>query len=149
MKHRITIEIISSLLIVLFVYTACSKLLEYRLFRSQLENAPFINKAAPVISWLLPAAELLTAAELTITATRKAGLYSSFFLLLFFTAYIALMLFSNVHLPCTCGGVIKSLSWKQHLVFNIFFLSIAAVGIAIGNKKTNQLPIKYLRKKRE
>jgi hypothetical protein len=42
------------------------------------------------------------------------------------------------HLPCSCGGVIKKLTWPQHLAFNIFFLLIAMTGIILQRKHTRK-----------
>jgi phage shock protein PspC (stress-responsive transcriptional regulator) len=47
------------------------------------------------------------------------------------SAYILLMLISDERLPCSCGGVLQQLSWKQHLIFNLFFLLLAVVGIVL------------------
>jgi hypothetical protein len=52
-----------------------------------------------------------------------------------FTGYIGFMLLSNIELPCSCGGVISSLSWKNHLVFNILFLLLASVGYYLSRPR--------------
>ena len=135
MKQKITIEIICSLLILLFVYAAVSKLLNYPLFLSQLRASPFLSPLASIISWLVPTLELMIALLLTVMVTRTIGLFTSFILLLLFTLYIAAMFFSGSHLPCTCGGVIQSLSWKEHLAFNLFFIALSIAGIVLEKKE--------------
>jgi len=42
------------------------------------------------------------------------------------------------HLPCSCGGVIRELSWRDHLFFNVCFTVLAAVGISV-EKKQNKI----------
>ena len=135
MKQKVTIEIISFLLILLFVYAAFSKLLEYDSFKIQLVNSPFLKPVSGIIVWLVPAIELIIAVMLTVTYTRKKGLYVSFILLLIFTLYIAGMLLSGINLPCSCGGILQQLTWKQHLLFNLFFIILAFVGIVMERKE--------------
>ncbi|HEU5051887.1 MAG TPA: MauE/DoxX family redox-associated membrane protein [Hanamia sp.] len=135
MKHKVIIEIISFLLTLLFVYAAAAKFLDVTNFRHQLSLSPFIGGFAGTIAIVLPLVELATAALLTIKNTRFYGLLASLLLLMLFTGYIAAMLLSGVHLPCSCGGVISSLSWKEHLIFNLFFLAITIVAFVTENKE--------------
>jgi hypothetical protein len=135
MKQKITIEIICSLLVLLFIYAALSKILEYNTFKIQLANSPFLKPFAEIIGWLIPTTELIIAGMLTVKHTRKKGLSASFILLLIFSLYIAGMLLSGINLPCSCGGVIQQLTWKQHLLFNLFFIILAFVGIVMERKE--------------
>jgi hypothetical protein len=134
MKRRVIVEIISSLLIILFVYTALSKVFDHDTFRSQLGKSPFITSFASTIAWALPAAELLLALLLALPDTRLLGLYVSLFTMTLFTAYIYAMLHFSYYIPCSCGGVISEMSWNQHMVFNLFFVAISIVGILIESK---------------
>src|SRR5262245_13181963 len=106
MKRNLIIEIISSLLILLFVYTAISKLLDYDTFKVQLGKSPFINSFAGIVAWALPAGEIIVALALAFKKTRLLGLYVSLFLMTMFTAYIYAMLHYSYYLPCSCGGVL-------------------------------------------
>jgi hypothetical protein len=135
MKQKVTIEIICFLLILLFVYAAFSKLIEFNTFKIQLNNSPFLKPFSEFIFWFIPIIELIVAALLTVKHTRKRGLFASFILLLIFSLYIAGMLLSTEHLPCSCGGIIQQLSWKQHLLFNLFFLLLALIGIVLDRKQ--------------
>ena len=137
MKKGTTIEIICGLLILLFVYTAVSKLLAYGSFVSVLNQSPLVQGRATVIGWLLPLVELGVSLLLFLPSTKELGLYISFALLLLFSAYIAYMLLFAPHLPCSCGGVISRLSWKQHLVFNAFFIVVAFAGIILFKKENS------------
>lgn len=135
MKKSTTIEIICGLLILLFVYTAISKLLSYKYFVAVLDQSPLIQGKAGVIGWLLPGVEVCVSLLLLLPSTKELGLYLSFGLMVLFTAYIAYMVMFTPHLPCSCGGVIKQLSWKQHLIFNAFFILIASIGIWLFHKE--------------
>ena len=134
MKQKVAIEIISSLLILLFVYAASSKLIDYNEFKVQLKNSGWLSPFAGIIAWLIPAIELVISLILMVKDTRVVGLYASLILLIIFTIYISGMLLSGQHLPCSCGGVIQSLSWKQHLLFNSFFIILSSSGIVLERK---------------
>lgn len=149
MKQDTAIQIICTLLILLFVYAGVSKLLGYAEFRMQLGRAPFIASYAGIIAWLVPTIELVIVAMLTIMRTRKMGLYASLILMIIFTGYIAGMLLSGTHLPCSCGGVINGLSWGQHLMFNIFFILLSITGIALVKMENKLMTLKIFRANKE
>lgn len=128
-KKSIIPEIISALFILLFVYTATTKLIEHESFRAVLGESPLIGKKANILSWLLPILELFTAALLFIPSFRKWGFTSALILMLIFTFYISYMILFASDLPCSCGGVISRITWPQHLVFNIFFTALAAIAL--------------------
>lgn len=122
-------DIICGLLILLFAYTAFSKLLAFGKFRSVLKEAPFIANYAAVIAVLIPAVELMIVLLLLLPRARKTGLVAAASLLLVFTAYLAFMILTDPNLPCSCGGVVQQLSWKQHIAFNIFFIVLGITAI--------------------
>jgi hypothetical protein len=135
MKKRIP-DIICGLLILLFAYTAFSKLLAVGKFRSVLKEAPFIGNFATVMAVLIPGVELTIILLLLLPGARKTGLVAATSLLVVFTAYLAFMILTDPNLPCSCGGVIQQLSWKQHIAFNIFFI---ALGITATYFQSNGL----------
>lgn len=132
--------ICSALLILLFTYTAVSKLSDYTHFVRVLGESPLIHKGADIIGWLLPVTELVIVLLLFFPATRKAGFVFSFYLLVLFTLYLIYMLLFAADLPCSCGGVISKMSWKQHVWFNVFFICVSIAGIYA------QKDIKFLRR---
>lgn len=131
MRKTVIIESISLILVLLFTYTAVSKILEHDLFAIVLSEAPAIGKYATLISWLLPAAEILVVILLLVPSLRLTGLFASLFLLLVFTMYLLWMVVFRINLPCNCGGVLKALSWKQHIFFNLFFIVLSACCIIL------------------
>jgi hypothetical protein len=63
------------------------------------------------------------------------GLYASLVLMLAFTIYTAaVLLHAFKYVPCSCGGVIRKLTWPQHLVFNLFFVGISVAAIILLKK---------------
>ncbi|MDF2189601.1 MauE/DoxX family redox-associated membrane protein [Paraflavitalea sp. CAU 1676] len=135
MKRKVVIEILSSLLILLFVYTGVSKWLDFTKFVGQMNNQPFPDWLTPVIVWTLPAIEIIISIFLMFDRTQVIGFIASFILMLLFTLYTALVLLKVFgRVPCSCGGVIENLSWEQHLVFNLFFVGVALAGIFLKRK---------------
>jgi hypothetical protein len=132
MKKSQPVEIISTTLILLFVYTAISKFLSLDHFEDVLWQAPLIGNGAGVVARAVPLTELAIALLLFFPGTRLKGLYASFGLLVLFTGYLIFMILSDSTLPCQCGGVISSLSWMQHIFFNLFFIGITWWGIRSG-----------------
>jgi hypothetical protein len=135
-KDLIT-EIICSLLIILFIYSSLSKWWAFDRFAVQLSKSPFITSFYLLVAWSIPAAEIVIALLLAIKSTRLAGLYSSFFLMSLFTAYLVVMLHFSYYIPCSCGGVLEYLSWEQHIVFNAFFTVIAAAGVLLEHNHSS------------
>ncbi|MDX9774115.1 MAG: MauE/DoxX family redox-associated membrane protein [Bacteroidales bacterium] len=134
-KHgHVIVQIISYLYIILFVYTAISKLLDFNDFRTQLGQSPVFAAIAELVSYIVIIAELLIAVLLAFDRTRKTGLVFAFTLMVMFTAYIIIILNFATFIPCSCGGFIESLSWTEHLIFNMAFILLALVAIYLSVK---------------
>lgn len=121
--------ITSSILILLYSYTAISKFAAYAIFEDSLRRSPLIDQGADTIAWLLPAAELIVVLLLFFERTRRAGFYASLLLLVLFTLYLLYMVLFVADLPCSCGGVLRRLSWQQHVWFNLFFIAVNVLGL--------------------
>lgn len=129
----ILIEIISTLLILLFVYSSISKLLEFENFQVQLGQSPLLSAYTNFISYAVLIVELAIALLLAIPKTRYIGLVTSFGLMVMFTVYIIVILNYSSFIPCSCGGILEKLGWKEHLIFNIVFTLLAAIAIILTN----------------
>ena len=128
-------SIITTLLILLWVYAATSKLVDYDKSRSQILNQVFPVWISKILVWAVPATELIIAGLLLFPKTLKFGMYASLYLLTFFTLYIALIMTGIFgRIPCSCGGVLEDLSWSQHLIFNLFFLALTLIAIIYQSK---------------
>lgn len=142
MRYKTLIEILSSLFILLFVYTAVSKWIDHRSFQNTIQQSPLIGSFAGVVAWALPLLELGISGLLFFESKRKAGFYAAGSLLIILTGYIGYMLLFSPHLPCSCGGVIKYLSWSEHLVFNVLWILLSLLGIVLSesdNRKGSQM----------
>jgi len=126
--------VLTCMLILLFSYTAIDKLMNVQQNAIVLSNMPYITHVASYLAIIIPVLELLTVLLLIIPKTNFAGLYCSLLLMGAFTVYLVAMLTTNNNLPCTCGGVLEKMSWKQHVVFNIIVLALIIPGIFLKSK---------------
>ena len=134
MKKKIALEIICFLFILLFTYAAATKLIDYQKFTVQIGQSPLLTDFAGVLAWAVPGVELLIAGMLAITRLRLVGLYASFSLMVMFTAYIIAILQFSKDIPCSCGGVLESMGWTEHLIFNIGFVLLGLGGIILHSR---------------
>lgn len=130
MKKNLVIEICSGLLVLLWVYASLAKLADTTAFLRELKNQVFPKETLQLLFYLIPISELLVAGLLILKRTRTYGLLFSLVLMLIFTAYIILILYGYYdRVPCSCGGVLSTLGWRSHLIFNLFFTAVAAIGL--------------------
>jgi len=134
--HKKTIlECCTFILVLVFIYTGCSKLWDQHNFTAQLGLFIPVPMLVTIIAWAVPVAEIIIAIGLIIQASRLIALYAYLYLCIIFTAYIIFLLFSSNALPCSCGGVVAALSWKQHLVFNGALILLCIACIRIENER--------------
>jgi hypothetical protein len=127
--QKLTVEITSFLFILLWVYAGVSKLIDYEQFKVQLGKSPLVTEFATSVAVGLPITELVIATLLVPIRTRIFGLYCSLFLMMAFTVYLIAILNFSYYIPCSCGGILSGLGWKEHVVFNLFFVALAIVAI--------------------
>jgi uncharacterized membrane protein YphA (DoxX/SURF4 family) len=127
-KDRV-ITIISYLFILLFIYAAVSKILEFKNFQAQLGQSPLLSAFTGFISYAVLTVEIIIAIALSIPKVRLFGLYAAFLIMVMFTAYIVVILNYSSFIPCSCGGILEKMEWKGHLFFNIGFCILAVFGI--------------------
>lgn len=123
------------ILALLWIYAAISKLVDWDHFKWEMHNQVLPDFFKNWLVVLLPMAELAVAAMLFIERTTSAAIWLSFFMLSFFTVYITLIVghaFSYV--PCSCGGILSSLSWTEHLLFNLVFIALTLTIIITDRK---------------
>jgi uncharacterized membrane protein YphA (DoxX/SURF4 family) len=138
MKKSIVLEIICFLLILLFVYTAVSKFINFDNFRNfVVTQTPLSRPIAGFMAIAIPATELIASCLLLIPRFRKTGLYTSFVLMAVFTGYVVYALYFSPKVPCACGGIIRQMSWREHLLFNSVFTIAAFIAIRLYNNKAN------------
>lgn len=134
MKKETILLLISGLIAALFFYAAFSKLMDYDKSRWEMRNQIFPLAIANLLTWLVPAIEITLSFLLLFPNTRKIALWASILLLTTFTLYIAIVMTGAFgRIPCSCGGILKNMSYGTHLIFNLFFVALALLGLAIEN----------------
>lgn len=129
------VDVVCALFVVLFVYAAVSKLIDYEKFRVQLGQSPLLTAFAGTVAWAVPALEIILSTMLFSRRTRLIALYGCFTLMVMFTAYIVTVLYFSGNVPCSCGGVLEKLGWEEHLVFNAGFVALAGLAIFLLQKE--------------
>ncbi len=135
---KIAVEIICFLFILLFTYAAVSKLMIYDGYILQMRQVSLIADYAIFLAWIVPSSELVISALLAIHRFRRVGMYAATSLMVIFTAYIGIIIFTGQNEPCTCGGVLSSLGWAEHFFFNIVFVILGIVGIFFDPKSDSK-----------
>ncbi len=127
----IILELVCYLYILLFVYTATSKIIDFENFRIQLSQSIVIS---PFSNWLvlfIPILEFIIAIGLLIKKWRTPAFYAAFVLMVIFSTYIYIILNFIPDIPCSCGGVLDKMSWDDHLIFNLAFVLLALTAILL------------------
>ncbi|MFI1770563.1 MauE/DoxX family redox-associated membrane protein [Thalassobellus citreus] len=129
-KHiQILLQISRILFIILLVYAATTKLLEFDQFQIQLGQSPIITRYANLFAWGIPLIELVLSSLFLVPKYMLLAFYASFSLMVLFTTYIILILNFSDYIPCSCGGVLEELGWTEHIIFNILFIAMALISI--------------------
>lgn len=142
------LDAIIFLLMLLFIYAAVFKILDIKNFIGYINvYHPFGRNISGTVALGIPLIELCVAGLLFVPRLRLTGLYASMILMLGFTLYIGYFTFINTtKRPCACGGIMNSMEWKEHLIFNIAFTILAITGIALHirlNRKKYNASIGY------
>ncbi|MCD0489697.1 hypothetical protein LPB86_15755 [Pedobacter sp. MC2016-14] len=129
------VDIIIYIFLALFIYTAASKFQTQDGFEKILRRSPLTGSYSSFISWSVPISETIISFLLLIPSTKRIGLYASLAIMVIFTCFLIYGILVGSRLPCHCGGVISSLSWKQHIWFNLLFIAAAITGIKLKYNK--------------
>ncbi len=139
MKKKIVVEIICYALVILFIYAAASKLMKFDRYQRDLIRSPLLGVVAIPISIVIPALEILISGFLLFEKTRNKGLLWSFILMILFTIYVIYAIYIAKETPCSCGGIIRDLTWRQHLIFNLLFTALAWIGFRWNRYETTSM----------
>lgn len=146
MRSRLSpLDISAFLFILLWGYTAISKIHEFDETLVQISQSPMIGEWAGFIAVILPIAELFLVVLLLMEKTKKTGLLLSLGMMTAFTTYIILMLNFSYHIPCACAGILShgiiwkgevvfKMTWERHIIFNLVFVIIGLANILFPHK---------------
>lgn len=133
MSQRLIIKnFIVFALILLWVYAAASKAVDFNMFKGQMQRQVLPGFLKEILPYTLPELEIATALSLLFDRTQLAGFGISAVLLFAFTIYIGGAVFRFYDkIPCTCGGLLGAWGWDAHFIFNVVFTLLTAVGFVI------------------
>ena len=130
MKKELLYELITGLLVLLFLYTGFTKILDFRNFEISMRFQHLPGWLTTPMIYLLPGSEIIVAALMVSDKTRVAGLYIFLVMMTGFSLYVGaalLQFFPNA--PSACGGIIKSKSWGPHLMLNLLWVFLAGISL--------------------
>ena len=128
-------EIAGGLIILLFTYASLSKVLNFTHFINEINNQPLPNEWTHLLAYAVPTVEIVIVVMLVVPCWRTWGFILSALFMLVFTIYASIILLHGFsYVPCSCGGVIEFLSWKQHLILNTIFLLLSVIGSCLSFK---------------
>lgn len=127
------------ILTALWSYAVFAKLADFGGYLRQMSEHPFSANVTLVLTYAVPIFELLSA-YLLILNKHKLGLWISLLLLIGFTIYVTLILCQVLpKVPCSCGGFISKMSWKNHLYFNLSLICLNIFCLYQLTKKERRL----------
>ncbi|RQO77791.1 hypothetical protein DBR40_07390 [Pedobacter sp. KBW01] len=128
------LDLITYLYVLLFFYTACSKMITYSSFNKILSELPYLASLHAILAPAFIGLEVVLGILLIIPRTRIKGLWGAMLLMMVFTVYLGYNIIERTKLPCSCGGVISGMTWPHHLLFNSAFIAMAIAGLYINNR---------------
>jgi len=140
MKRKIIVDVISYLIILLFLYTGINKIIAFTEFRFDISQSLGWNWGQ-IIAVIIPTAEILISVGLLLPKTQHASLFSAFLLMAIFTLYVTymLLLVTPHNRACTCGGILRQMSWQQHLVFNVAYTALGFMGYWLSRNRLRRI----------
>ncbi|MEC3881611.1 MauE/DoxX family redox-associated membrane protein [Parapedobacter sp. 10938] len=127
--------IITLILLALWIPVLYGKAEDFEFFRTAMLRQYFPLWFRHFLIGFIPIAEAAVIILLANPKTNLIGMWASSVLMLAFTGYVGLALASDwVKIPCGCMKVLSEFSWKQHFLFNLFFLALSGWGLVLSNK---------------
>jgi len=126
----------------LYMYTGWAKLMNLSAFIRGNSKIPHLGQYAKLIGYGIPSLEIVLAILLVMPVywIRRAALWTTTLLMGVFTLYLSLMVgFADKKL-CHCGGVIESMGWKTHIVFNLIWLIAGIFALKKTKIKHTKIP---------
>lgn len=123
----------------MYMYTGWAKFMNLTSFIRGNSKIPYLGQYAKLIGYGLPTLEIVLAILLIVPVywIKRFALWTATLLMGAFTIYLCLMVQFVEKKLCHCGGVIESMGWKTHIVFNLIWL-IAGI-FALVRTKVNHL----------
>lgn len=135
-RREVYLMILCAAFILFWLYSAGFKLYDFDTFKQEMHSQVFPSGISNLLSYAIPAFEIMIAALLVYSATRLLGMTLSFLLMLMFTTYVGLALLDVYRfMPCNCIGLLgENAGWGANFILNLFIAIVAAVGLILTFK---------------
>lgn len=120
------------LMAALFLYAGFSKMIELDTFIKQLGKSPLIPFNLKEKTGISVITIEFFVAYLAYKKKFQTALILCFFLMMFFSLYIAYLMYFSYFIPCSCGGILGNMSWETHLLFNTILTVITAIAYLLS-----------------
>jgi uncharacterized membrane protein (DUF373 family) len=138
MIKELVLFIVILLIVMMWLYASSSKYFDFAGFKRDMHKQPFPTWLSDILLIIIPPIEITTALMVAWQKTRRNGLVITEVLMSAFTLYIIAIMFKFFpRVPCSCGGIIKSFTWEEHLIFNLFFVAIGIIGLLLNKVPKN------------
>ncbi|SHE46535.1 MauE/DoxX family redox-associated membrane protein [Pedobacter caeni] len=136
MKQSVYQILLSVVFILFWLYSAGFKLYDFGAFKQEMHRQVFPAELSNLLSFTVPASEIIIAALLVNAVTRGIGMILSFLLMLAFTTYTGLALLGVYSTtPCNCIGLLgEKASWGDNFMLNLVITLIATAGLILTFK---------------
>ena len=126
---KLFIEGAALILAFVFAYSAIAKIYDWQATRLAMYNQVVPDWSKEVLLYGIPLVEMILSLMLLLPRWRAKGFLASLVLMLVFTGYVAWVWMGMAdRVPCSCGGIISSLTWGQHLILNLGLTGLAVWG---------------------
>lgn len=132
----------SAVLMLVMGYAAVTKAMDRPLFERTLAASPWLTALSAPLSIGIPLLEIGLGMGLWSHRYRQHALFGTMLLMTCFTGYVAAMLLWSPKLPCGCGGIIDTFSWRAHLLFNgvVTILALSTWSLQKNIQRTMAIP---------
>lgn len=135
-RRMITLEAMTCLLVLLWLYTGLDKLVDYKSYWHSMYLQIFPRSVLKIMVPAVPIVELGAGLLFFRPKWREYAYVSSLLLLVSFTIYVALIYFGYFpKRPCACAGLFEKMSWGQHLIVNTCLSIIAFSALTLHLKR--------------
>lgn len=138
-KREIQLRLIAGGIACMHCYAVYIKLRNYKKANLEMRAQLFPNHVADLLTWAIPAVEIIVILLLLHTVTRLKAFWASFGMLMVFTLYIGLAMSGIFHRePCSCGGILGNVHYAWQMLFNLPFLFLSLLGISLEKNWTKE-----------
>lgn len=136
MKRSFILDIFISLFVLIFVYAAFAKIIDFSGHVKAMHNQPLAEWLINILVYAIPISEIIIVALLMTERTKLLGIYLFTTSMMAFTVYVGLIIGNHYgRIPCSCGGLMRQLNWNTHLYINLFLTSLGIFSIYLAKKK--------------